>query len=702
MGNYNLGDYPTPGSTNPVDWSNWVTRGFVKDGCDITSPLEAPGAGYTRFLATDGLRAVGYINDQVQGLIYDIQTGTWEMHSLPAFFDRGAPQQLGFHWETEQSISFVGIDTGTIIGTYSYVTPWLTALDFVWVEDTGNLADTNGYGAVSNSFGIGKHEVTVEQYAAFLNAVAASDPYGLYNTNMSSDLNVAGIARSGAPGSYSYSVIGSGKRPITYVSWFDAARFCNWLINGAANDASTETGAYNLSGATNGIFQKNQGAPCYIPSEDEWYKAAYYKGANMTNTNAGYWTYPTQSDVAPSNSVSTLPNQANFNNGLYSLTQSPSYSADQNYLTEVGAFTASPSAYGTFDQGGNVWEWNDAVDNGSRRGVRGGWYDDGALALRSSWRSSDLPTSEYKYLGFRVAGWQPVELLKKSFKFDGTNWASIQHPDYNFVEVTAIHGSKILGNCHKSEGPSRSRDYACFLLDGTNWTFFRPPFFNFSANNFEGTTIVGEWVDQSGLNGSVTHGFIFDGTNWTTVDFPEADGDTRFKAISNAKILGTYLSSCGETYSFTYTRDGGTSYSQSDYDLNRIAGQQDVISNPNAFGLYDSNEFSANRTNGQTEVINNPAAFALFTQEQYNSNRLAGQLDVTSNPMSYGLYTSNSIMDLRMGGLMIQRQGTNAAISFQPQTTTDLALPFTNNGTPINHQIPMPGNKGFIRIRANP
>jgi hypothetical protein len=59
-------------------------------------------------------------------------------------------------------------------------------------------------------------------------------------------------------------------------------------------------------------------------------------------------------------------------------------------------------------------------------------------------------------------------------------------------------------------------------------------------------------------------------------------------------------------------------------------------------------------------------------------------------------------MDLRMGGLMIQKQGSNATINFQPQTTTDLALPFTNNGTPITNQIPMPGNKGFIRIRANP
>ena len=96
----------------------------------------------------------------------------------------------------------------------------------------------------------------------------------------------------------------------------------------------------------------------------------------------------------------------------------------------------------------------------------------------------------------------------------------------------------------------------------------------------------------------------------------------------------------------------------------------------------------------------------LFTQTQYETNRIAGisegRAQVTGNPSAYGLYTSNSIMDLRMGGLMLQKQGNNAVISFQPQTTPDLATqPFTNSGTPITNSIPMPGNKGFIRIKAN-
>ena len=240
----------------------------------------------------------------------------------------------------------------------------LLTIDTVTVGDAGNAADTTGYGAVADVFAMGKYEVTIEQYTAFLNAVAATDTYSLYNPRMATDLNIAGITQAGSSGSFSYSVIGSGSRPITFVSWFDAARFANWMNNGATNGASTETGAYTLNGVTSGVnFTKNAGATWWIPSEDEWYKAAYYKGGG---TNAGYWLYPTQSDSAPGNEVGGAANQANYNNGVYSVTQSSTYSGTLNYLTDAGAFSASDSAYATFDQGGNVWEWNDAVIGSSR------------------------------------------------------------------------------------------------------------------------------------------------------------------------------------------------------------------------------------------------------------------------------------------------------------------------------------------------
>jgi len=265
-------------------------------------------------------------------------------------------------------------------------------IDMVTVGNAGNSADTTAYGAVAYDYQIGKYDVTIGQYTDFLNAVAATDTYSLYNTNMGTRLNIAGISRSGSSGSYTYSVINNGgnsaNRPITYVSWFDAARFANWMANGqptgAQSSTTTENGAYNVNGATSGnavvknaINPNTSAAPTfYIPTENEWYKAAYYSPNYGGTGVAGYFDYATQSDTAPGNTIGGGANQANYNNGVYSVTQSSSYSSSQNYLTDVGAFTNSASFYGTFDQSGNVNQWNDLDGTaGSSRGLRGGPWD---------------------------------------------------------------------------------------------------------------------------------------------------------------------------------------------------------------------------------------------------------------------------------------------------------------------------------------
>ena len=288
-------------------------------------------------------------------------------------------------------------------------------IDLVQVGNAGNAADTTGYGAVTNPFAIGKYDVTVGQYTSFLNAVGATDTYGLYNTGMATDLNVAGISQSGSSGSYTYSVIGSANHPVTYVSWFDAARFANWVANGQPTGGqttiTTEDGAYTLSGQNSGVsFTKNginpntSAAPTFwVPSEDEWYKAAYYD-PTLNSGSGGYWKYATKSNTAPGNTIGSGANQANYNNGVYSVTQSGSFSSSQNYLTDVGVFSGSGSAYGTYDQGGDVFQWNDAVMFGSSRGIRGGACYNYADFLQSSFRGSlEDPTDESSFVGFRLA-----------------------------------------------------------------------------------------------------------------------------------------------------------------------------------------------------------------------------------------------------------------------------------------------------------
>jgi formylglycine-generating enzyme required for sulfatase activity len=293
------------------------------------------------------------------------------------------------------------------LNSQSHAESPLVTIDTVTVGDAGNAPDSTTYGAVADVFAIGKYEVTIGQYNTFLNSVAAvtSDSYivNLWNSQMATNLNIAGISRSGSGtlGSpYSYSVLGSDNRPITYVSWFDAARFANWMHNGATATASTETGAYTLNGATSGGgFTKNPGATWFLPSEDEWYKAAYYQGGG---TNAGYWIYPSQSDTAPGNTPGGPTNQANYNNGVFSVTQSPNYSDSQNYLTDVGVYTFSASSYGTFDQGGNVAEWTH-TEIDLDRVVRGGSWNGFQNFLEAGSRDRGAPEVEYANVGFRVA-----------------------------------------------------------------------------------------------------------------------------------------------------------------------------------------------------------------------------------------------------------------------------------------------------------
>ena len=217
----------------------------------------------------------------------------------------------------------------------------------------GSPDHSTGYGSVAYDYAMGTYDVTAAQYVQFLNAVAKSgDPYGLYNPLMSgaasgpasSDPNdpigttaaqvyitsgstnypvACGIVRTGMTGNYTYSIatsandanLGSpaipatsGNFPVNWDNWGDAARFCNWLENGQPTGpegaGTTETGSYTLNGAetVQQLFTvtKNAGATYWIPTENEWYKAAYYKSGG---TNAGYWTYTTQSNTAPSSTL---------------------------------------------------------------------------------------------------------------------------------------------------------------------------------------------------------------------------------------------------------------------------------------------------------------------------------------------------------------------------------------------------------------
>ena len=296
-------------------------------------------------------------------------------------------------------------------------------IETVTVGDPGNSGDTRypvppvtSFGGVAYTYNIGTFEVTAGQYRDFLNAVdpAGSNPYGVYLINMEEATAGCKITWNAGSTTYDFSGRPSGteadweNRPVNFVSWGDAARFCNWLHNDQptgqltedpAQDAGlTEDGSYYLDGATTVVeliaIVREPDATWVIPSEDEWYKAAYYDGGSDV-----YYDYSTISDNVPSNQLGdpTDPgNNATFYDGGFTI-------GHPYYRTEVGAHENSDSPYATFDQGGNLWEWNEAVLYVSYRGLRGGSWGHDDFELSAALRSYSNPSYENHDKGFRVA-----------------------------------------------------------------------------------------------------------------------------------------------------------------------------------------------------------------------------------------------------------------------------------------------------------
>ena len=165
-------------------------------------------------------------------------------------------------------------------------------LDFVDISDIGNPNHLSGFGSVSYEYKVSKFLITNAQYVEFLNSVATIDTYGLYNSSMTS-VPVGGIDKIGS--SY-YVKTNMGNKPIVYLTWFNAARYCNWLQNGKPvgnqDSSTTEDGAYTLNGATYGIKERNINAQYYLLNEDEWVKAAFYNSSS-------YYNFATQSNTTP-------------------------------------------------------------------------------------------------------------------------------------------------------------------------------------------------------------------------------------------------------------------------------------------------------------------------------------------------------------------------------------------------------------------
>lgn len=432
----------------------------------------------------------------------------------------------------------------------SYVNP-LDLQFFVPVLDADNIAN-NSIGSVSYNYQISQYQVLISDYVTFLNTV---DPNGtlsqttdtfnslgepitdskntLYHYLMNNDSRGGIIRNISADIGNKYAMKSNmfGK-PINFVNWYMAAAYCNWLHNRVDNINSTEymTGVYDLNSSSPNNAQRNNNARYFLPTLDEWHKAAYYKGGNSGDLNAGYWLYATRSNQPPScsyidssgvgpwqytldyvnipltnlnpldnytvtlsleekniydayldkysysfmaskstqnvvvgltknllinnltivatvtnissnivenilyvpmicpnsscvldrGSVSDPPptvpppdspptaatntsNAANYNNGA-------DWNNQDGNVTTVGS-NGGPSYYGTFDQSGNVFQWNDLDGNLIARRISGGGWSNFAFGLSSSNLSYFIPATEMSTLGFRLSSSiNPLEL----------------------------------------------------------------------------------------------------------------------------------------------------------------------------------------------------------------------------------------------------------------------------------------------------
>ncbi|MEZ5323608.1 MAG: SUMF1/EgtB/PvdO family nonheme iron enzyme [Verrucomicrobiales bacterium] len=290
--------------------------------------------------------------------------------------------------------------------------PQLT-MNWITVGDPGNgddpadgdhlSAGVQSFGAVDYVYRIGQEEVTNGQYASFLNAI---DPEGTNLHHTYSDL-MAGDEQGGilfepthATG-LKYAVKSNrGNMPVNFVSWFSAARFANWMNNGRGT-VDTETGAYDMSMP---LPVRLEGAKVFLPSEAEWYKAAYYdprsSSAGGPPDDDNYWAFPTQSDAEP------------FAERAPGGVSSANLAAVGGGLVERGAYEQTTSYYGVFDLAGNVWEWNEAIVDGAFgdevRSVRGGGWGNSPGDSGAAIRPDTGPSLVRDSIGFRVASAVPV------------------------------------------------------------------------------------------------------------------------------------------------------------------------------------------------------------------------------------------------------------------------------------------------------
>jgi len=194
----------------------------------------------------------------------------------------------------------------------------------------------------------------------------------------------------------------AGNQPAANMTWYEAAGFVNWM-----NTSTGRPAAYQLDGTNTALtlwtsgqawqsggenLYRHKDAYYFLPSESEWYKAAYHKNDGVT---ANYWDYATGSNSIPT----AVASGTGAGTAVYNGQPGP---VDVN--NDGGL-----SPYGTRGQNGNVFEWQESAFDGlnnfssENRAILGGSWTNTENNLRASNRNVSTPTTSVGTVGFRVA-----------------------------------------------------------------------------------------------------------------------------------------------------------------------------------------------------------------------------------------------------------------------------------------------------------
>ena len=175
------------------------------------------------------------------------------------------------------------------------------------------------------------------------------------------------------------------------VSWRVAAAYANWMHNGQVNEPwAFESGAYDVStfggNSQDGYTdqpERSPGARFWIPSVDEWTKAAHYDPNRYGEGQEGYWLrMGSQNDpLTPG-----LPENGGETSGGDFL---PGFGEQ---FMDVGSYTDVGGPWGVLDTSGGVQEWSETIrgPSPSGDGHDGRRYVRGSFAGNTLYATHDL------------------------------------------------------------------------------------------------------------------------------------------------------------------------------------------------------------------------------------------------------------------------------------------------------------------------